>query len=462
MVRITEDLLRKRAEHNNCEIFSLEEISLHQQEIERIELLDKLCRDLKILYLQSNLIPKIENVSRLKKLEYLNLALNNVTRVENLEGCESLKKLDLTVNFIGELTSVESLRGNYHFRELYLTGNPCTEYEGYREYVIATLDSLKWLDGKEIDKSERILAKQDYENIRNKIVSQQSDHAKKREREKQEAAKTKTAEKELQSGNENQNECISESSEENQRKTEKEEEEEEKRFWQEKTDFTPESRIELHQHIEEKRKQREKIDDERIGRNKPAKETRFFASDGHVLNINQGKWDFQFDDDEDNNRFVLDLPCFKHLDTSLIDVDVQPTYVRVTVKGKVFQLALSEEVNPDSSSAKRSQTTGHLIISMPKVRQVVKPLKKTSPTKIDPSPSGQKQEAQPSSEPSKHSRIHHERLEVEPNINSDMDFSKIANNSQDKTKQRDSGRVSTISESKEESFVDDPDVPPLI
>ena len=42
----------------------------------------------------------------------------------------------------------------------YLTGNPCTEYEGYREYVIATLDSLKWLDGKEIDKSERILAKQ--------------------------------------------------------------------------------------------------------------------------------------------------------------------------------------------------------------------------------------------------------------------------------------------------------------
>ena len=42
----------------------------------------------------------------------------------------------------------------------YLTGNPCTEYEGYREYVIATLDNLQWLDGKEIEKSERILAKQ--------------------------------------------------------------------------------------------------------------------------------------------------------------------------------------------------------------------------------------------------------------------------------------------------------------
>ena len=35
-------------------------------------------------------IPKIiffsENVGRLKKLEYLNLALNNITRIENLEG----------------------------------------------------------------------------------------------------------------------------------------------------------------------------------------------------------------------------------------------------------------------------------------------------------------------------------------------------------------------------------------
>uniref|UniRef100_A0AAR2J222 Uncharacterized protein n=1 Tax=Pygocentrus nattereri TaxID=42514 RepID=A0AAR2J222_PYGNA len=82
----TEDLIRRRAEHNNCEIFSLEEVSLHQQDIERIEHLDKWCRDLKILYLQNNLIPKIENVGRLKKLEYLNLALNNIEVIEKLEG----------------------------------------------------------------------------------------------------------------------------------------------------------------------------------------------------------------------------------------------------------------------------------------------------------------------------------------------------------------------------------------
>lgn len=38
-----------------------------------------------LLFLLLNLCNP-ENVSRLKKLEYLNLALNNVTRVENLEG----------------------------------------------------------------------------------------------------------------------------------------------------------------------------------------------------------------------------------------------------------------------------------------------------------------------------------------------------------------------------------------
>ena len=62
---------------------------------------------------------------------------------------------------------------------------------------------------------------------------------------------------------------------------------------------------------------------------------------------------------------------------------------------QIFQLVLPEEVSPDSSSVKRSQTTGHLLITMPKVgvadnqcgspvillvmqiREVVKPAKVT-------------------------------------------------------------------------------------
>lgn len=42
----------------------------------------------------------------------------------------------------------------------YLTGNPCTDYEGYREFVVASLPQLRWLDGREVSKSERILATQ--------------------------------------------------------------------------------------------------------------------------------------------------------------------------------------------------------------------------------------------------------------------------------------------------------------
>lgn len=60
-------------------------------------------------------------------------------------GCESLQKLDLTVNFVGKLSSVESLKQNLHLRELYLVGNPCTEFHGYRQYVVACLHQLQVL-----------------------------------------------------------------------------------------------------------------------------------------------------------------------------------------------------------------------------------------------------------------------------------------------------------------------------
>lgn len=64
------------------------------------------------------LLMKIENVSRLKALQYLNLALNKIEVVENLEGCESLEKLDLTLNCISQLSSLATLAGNYALREM--------------------------------------------------------------------------------------------------------------------------------------------------------------------------------------------------------------------------------------------------------------------------------------------------------------------------------------------------------
>jgi protein TilB len=91
MGKITEEILRKRSEHNEGVLSTLEEISLHQHDIEKIENLEKYCRHLKILYLQNNIIEKLENLEKLKELEYLNLAVNSISLIENLEQNESLK-----------------------------------------------------------------------------------------------------------------------------------------------------------------------------------------------------------------------------------------------------------------------------------------------------------------------------------------------------------------------------------
>lgn len=57
----------------------------------------------------------------------------------------------------------------------------------------------------------------------------------------------------------------------------------------------------------------------------------------------------------------------RYLDASLVKCDVDPWYVRVTVRAKVLQLVLLEEVRPGQATARRSQTTGHLLLTMPKV-----------------------------------------------------------------------------------------------
>lgn len=77
-MRVTEELLRKKAEHNEGMLSNLEEIALHQMDIEKIENFDLLCRHIKILLLQNNQIDEMENLNKLKELEYLNLALNNI------------------------------------------------------------------------------------------------------------------------------------------------------------------------------------------------------------------------------------------------------------------------------------------------------------------------------------------------------------------------------------------------
>ena len=174
MPHITRALLRKRSEHNEGMISTMEELTLHQEELESInEVLGSSCRKLKILYLQNNIIPKMENLYHLKDLEYLNLALNNVSKIEGLQNCEFIRKLDLTVNFIDvdELkSSMEHLATRDRLRELYMMGNPSQAYwPGFESYVLAKLPQLASLDGKEITKSMLITAKQKLEQLEREL-----------------------------------------------------------------------------------------------------------------------------------------------------------------------------------------------------------------------------------------------------------------------------------------------------
>ncbi|XP_051058445.1 dynein axonemal assembly factor 11 [Phodopus roborovskii] len=468
---ITEDLIRRNAEHNDCVIFSLEELSLHQQEIEKLEHLDKWCRDLKILYLQNNLIGKIENVSKLKKLEYLNLALNNIERIENLEGCEWLTKLDLTVNFIGELSSVKTLRHNIHLKELFLMGNPCTDFDGYRPFVVVTVQQLKWLDGKEIERSERIQASQNYPAVEQQIREQEKAYCLRRAKEKEEAQRKLQEEDEdkkkshpgsagcphtdthavCPSSLENKDRLqVSETQEEEHSTKKSDENEDDMAFWNKPSLFTPESRLETLRHMEKQREAQEKLS----GNKKKVKPPRtLVTADGKVLNVNEAKLDFTLKDDDKHNQIILDLAIYRYMDTSLIDVDVQPTYVRVMVKGKPFQLALSAEVQPDSSSAKRSQTTGHLLICMPKVGELITGGQRT--------PMPVKSVLDSSKEQASHRRKQTERLEVDPSKHSYPDVTTIVQEKKHKPKKMESQLQAAPSE-EDPDFDDNPDVPPLI
>lgn len=339
---VTEQLIRKKSEHNEMIISTLEELSLHQENIDEIDHVQDWCRDLEILLLQGNLISRIEKLGKLKKLHYLNLALNNIETVQNLEKLESLHKLDLTLNFIGDLESLSSLKDNYKLRELILTGNPCTDYPGYRQYVIHTLPQLEILDSANISKSDRLAAALAFPDILSQIQQHQEKYHRFRVEQRIRVAK------QIQE-NRRQMELIPD------------EEERNKFFWDSKCEHSPESRVDLanRQMENDRRKQQTS---EKVVKKAPR---RLFLDNGQPLNINEAKLDFLFRDLVDSFELELFIPKF--LDTELLSVDVETNFIRVLIKQQIFQLALQEDIRINESSSKRSQITGHLVIRMPKL-----------------------------------------------------------------------------------------------
>jgi len=327
MAILDEALIRKRAEHNDGILPDLEEIALHQQEIEKIESLEQCCRYLKILLLQNNAIGKIENVSKLKELDYLNLALNNIQVIEGLEGCESLRKLDMTINFIDIehfSESINNLKANVMLEDLYLTGNGCTDVDFYRPYVLAKLPMLKQLDGKLVNPTERILGRQKIDEYEKRLEELAKENILKKEIERASGVKPGEGA------------------------------------------HTIENRIEMNREMAKQKEAKDAQERKRMGTEpkEPKEIPPVLNARGEIRQCNEGKYDFDLDDRTDPHIIVFELKVPKFMGTDSLEVDVNPWYVRVVCKEKLTQLRLPGEVSVDTAKVQRSKTTGALKITM--------------------------------------------------------------------------------------------------
>lgn len=369
MSRLTEELIRRKAEHHDGLISDLEEISLHQLELEKIEVIGTLCRKLKILYLQNNIIPAIENLSHCTDLRYLNLALNNVTIIEGLGNCELLEKLDLTVNFI-DLDALEASIAHLvpllHLRDLYLMGNPAAEWPGMRAYIVALLPQLRALDGKDVVRAERITARQ---SLRENEAELRRLAAEVRARKglPVAAAAASAADDADENGAE---------------------------------PWSPEARVAMYRELAEQKeeKERRRREMEPPKRDYAAEHAAAVAASkareaatGVLRQMNEGRWEFTLEDEDGRGNAVLRLSLSRFLDSSLVDVDVHPSHVTVVIRSKTFRILWPAEVLPDRGcvesphvhtrpfshpppppcsvsldlrSCQRSQTTGELVVSV--------------------------------------------------------------------------------------------------
>mmetsp|Transcript_40016 Transcript_40016/g.52393 ORF Transcript_40016/g.52393 Transcript_40016/m.52393 type:complete len:197 (-) Transcript_40016:701-1291(-) len=131
----------------------------------------------------------MEGMNKLKELEYLNLAVNSVSKIEGIKRCESLNKLDLTLNFIDleDLKdSCEEMEWCENLVELYMVGNPCTDWEHFREYVIAKVPQLLRVDGHDVSRSERLTAKTKLNDYEYELEEIAANHVAKKEYDKKE------------------------------------------------------------------------------------------------------------------------------------------------------------------------------------------------------------------------------------------------------------------------------------
>jgi len=69
-----------------------------------------------------------------------------------------------------------------------------------------------------------------------------------------------------------------------------------------------------------------------------------FGPDGLPRNCNQGRYVFSLDESPCGTKLLFNLEVPKFMTTNALNVDLQPSYVRVDVKGKITQIRFDEEI----------------------------------------------------------------------------------------------------------------------
>ncbi|XP_012521335.1 dynein regulatory complex subunit 3 isoform X1 [Monomorium pharaonis] len=133
---------------------NLVKLSLSHNIIEKIENLYELCH-LKELDLSFNRIKIMENLNNLHQLEILLLYSNEISIVQGISNLKKLTILNIGKNKIDDWKHVVYLREFKLLKSLNMRDNPCTEMDGYLDYLFAFVPQLIYYQYRMISENER-------------------------------------------------------------------------------------------------------------------------------------------------------------------------------------------------------------------------------------------------------------------------------------------------------------------
>ncbi|KAK3705830.1 hypothetical protein QZH41_011521, partial [Actinostola sp. cb2023] len=140
---------------------NLTRLQLDNNIIEKIEGLDLLV-NLEWLDLSFNNIEVLEGLNKITKLKDLTLYNNRISKIENMDSLVALHVFSIGNNSLKQLDNVLYLRRFKNLRTLNLSSNPFCEDVSYKEYVIAHLPELVYLDFRLVDSTAREVATEKY------------------------------------------------------------------------------------------------------------------------------------------------------------------------------------------------------------------------------------------------------------------------------------------------------------